>query len=98
MPLHFHRSQAYGRSQRTARIEFSYSASVLAFRLFPYGLSVTSGPIRETFAHDSFQCPLGSLYIIHTQPHAVAVAKIEFRQIAVQVLLAAMLVDALHTS
>jgi hypothetical protein len=102
IPLHFHRNRAYGRSPQTARIEFSYLDSAfpldLVFRLLPYSLSVTSGPIRETLAHDSFDCSLGTLHVIYAKADTIAIAKIVLREISVEMLLAAMLIDADHAA
>lgn len=57
-----------------------------------------SGAICEPLADDALQ-RFGSTRIIAvTERNAVAVAKIVLRQIAVQVLLTAMLVDALHAA
>src|ERR1700681_1766461 len=100
MPLRSHQHRVYGRSLQTARTGSFYSASVLvlAFRLLPYGLSVTSGAVRQALADDSFERALGALHIVHAEPHAVAIPEIEFRQVAVQVLLGAMLIHALHAT
>jgi hypothetical protein len=59
---------------------------------------VTSGPIREMLAHDSFDCPLSTLHIVYIKADAVAVAKLILRKISVQVPFAAMLVDANHAA
>ena len=40
----------------------------------------------------------GPLNVIYAQPNAIGIAEIKLREIAVQVLLAAMLVDALHAA
>ena len=55
-------------------------------------------PIGEPLADDALNGARGTLYVIYAQPDAVAIAEIELRQIAVQMLLAAMLVDALHAA
>src|SRR6266446_2800006 len=102
MTPRFHRSPAYGRFRQTARTEFSYSASafplVLVFRLLPYGLSVVSLPIRQPLPDNALQRSFGALYIINTEPNAIAVAEIELSKISVQVLFFAMLVDAFHAA
>src|ERR1700680_3973528 len=92
--------QARERFPRTARIEPFYLVSVpaLAFRLLPYGLSVTSRSIREALANDTLDRPLSAFDVVNPEPHAVAVAEIELGKISVQVLLFAMLIDALHTA
>jgi hypothetical protein len=102
MPLRFHRSQAYGRSPQTARTGSFYLVPTLplalAFRLLPYGLSVVALPIGEPLADDTTKAPLGALYIVNAEPNAVAVSEIALCQISMQVLLAAMLVDAFHAA
>ena len=72
--------------------------ALLAFRLLPYGLSVTSRPIGQPLADDALHGAGGALHVIYAEPNAIAIAEIELRQIAVQMLLAAMLVDALHAA
>jgi hypothetical protein len=91
-------NQAFGRSPRTARTESFYlvSALPLAFRLLPYGLSDTSRSIGEALPNDAFDCPFGSLHVVHSESDAIAVSEIVLGKISVQMLLAAMLVDALH--
>ena len=86
MPLRFHHSQAYGRSPRTARTASFYlvSVSALAFRLLPYSLSVTSRSIRQALPDDAFKRPLGALYVVNAEPHAVAVAEIELAWISTE--------------
>jgi hypothetical protein len=102
MSLRFHRSQACGRSPQTARIASSYLASALppalVFRLLPYGLSVMSRSIGEPFPNNALDGDLGALNVIYTEPDAVAIAEIVFRKISVQMLFAAMLIDALHAA
>ena len=97
---HFHcrQRQARERFVETARTELAYFPSVLALvlRVLPYGLSVTRRPIGQTLPNDAFHRAFGALYVIAAEPHAVVIAEIELRQISVQVLLFAMLVDALH--
>ena len=93
---HFRRTRACERSLQTAHIGFSYSAlvSVFAFRLLPYGLSVTSGAVSKALSNDALKRPFGALYIVHTKANAVAIAEVELSQIAMQMLLFAMLIDA----
>src|SRR5208282_220723 len=101
MLLRFHQRQAPERFSQTARIG-AYSLSLrsaFAFRLlFPYGLSVMSCPVFEALADDTLDHTRGTLYVIYAQPNAIAIAEIELRQIAVQMLLATVLVDALHAA
>src|ERR687897_514549 len=96
MPLHFHHSQAHERSLQTVRIVACLvsSGSAFAFRLlFPYGLSrISRCSVREALADDALDRPLGALNVIYAQPNAIT-AEIEFRQVAMQVLLGAVLVD-----
>ena len=54
--------------------------------------------IGEAFAYDPFHGPRGTLNVVYAKPDAIAIAEIELREIAVQMLLAAMLVDALHAA
>jgi hypothetical protein len=100
MFLRSHRSQASERSFGTARIEPCQSSAVcfLALRLFPYGLSVTSGAVREALAHDSFRRALGAFHVVHAKPNAIVIPEIEFGQVAVQVFFLAVLVDAFHAA
>src|SRR5689334_13996249 len=97
---HSHQHRVAGRSPQTARTELSYLAlaSPLAFRLLPYGLSVTSLPVGQPLPNDALQRLLGARHVIHTPRDAVAIAEIELREIAMQVLLFAVLVDALHAA
>lgn len=85
---------------QTARIALFYLASPLplAWRLLPYGLSVTSLPVGQALSDDAFNGPRGSLYVIYAEPGAVAIAEIKFRQVTVQVLFFAMLVGAAHAA
>jgi hypothetical protein len=96
MLLRFHYTQSSGRFDETARIgpRLSSVAYFLVFLFFPYGRSAVSRSIGEALPDDTFDCPLGALYVIYAKPHAIAISEIELRQIAVQVLLAAMLIDA----
>jgi hypothetical protein len=95
MPLHFHHSQACERCQQSARI-LSYQSSLVSafvFRLlFPYGISVTRRGICEPLSDNAFDRTFGALHVIYAKPGAVAIAEIEFRKIAMQVLLLAVLV------
>ena len=84
----------------TARTDLSYlaSPSFLAFRLLPYGLSVTSRSIGQPLADSALNRTGGALNVIYALPDAIAIPEIKLRKIAVQMLLAAMLVDALHAA
>src|SRR3954471_16617710 len=53
-------------------------------------------PIRQPLALHAEKGCLGALAIVHTQRDAVVVAELELGHVAVQVLLVAVLVDALH--
>jgi hypothetical protein len=75
--LHFHRSQAYERFQRTARIVVCPLSSAFAFAfrlLFPYGLSDISRSIGKPLADDTLEGALGAPYIIYAEPDTVAIA------------------------
>jgi len=101
MPLRFHQRQAYERFPQTARIDACQLSlgSAFAFRLlFPYGLSVMSRSIGEPLANSTLHGASGTLYVIYAEPDAIAISEIKFRQIAVQMLLFAMLVDAFHAA
>jgi len=56
----------------------------------------TNSPICKTLADDSRHKPIGALCIFAAESRAVRIAEIELSDVAVKVLLAAMLVDALH--
>jgi len=99
---HFFRHQyrVHERFAETGRTALSYSA-FFAFalrRLFPYGLSVVSLPIGKPLTDDALHGPCGSLNVIYAEPDAIAIAEIKFCEIAVQMLLAAVLIDTLHTA
>src|SRR3546814_7994323 len=53
-------------------------------------------PIGDALSSDTLQGNIGALSIFNTAGAAVGVTEIKLRQIAVQMLLAAMLVDAAH--
>ena len=59
---------------------------------------LTSPPIGQAFAFRALNGDLGAGRIVVAEADAVRVAKIELGQIAVQMLLAAMLVDAFHAA
>src|ERR1700683_1954491 len=102
MSLRFPRRLRQDRERfaETARIVLFYSAFfVCPFRrVFPYGLSVVSLPIGEPLSDNSFHRSRGALHVIYAKPNAVAIAEIELRQIAVQVLFLAVLINALHAA
>jgi hypothetical protein len=100
MPLRFHRSQVSERSFGIARIVHCQSSAVyfLVFLLFPFGLSVTRRRIGKTLSDDSLDRPFGALHVVNTEPDVIAVPEIILGKISVQMLLAAMLVDAFHAA
>src|SRR4051794_36929530 len=101
MSPHSHRLQAYERSQQTARIGACHSslASVFVFRLlFPYGLSVVRRRVGQSLSDDALHGAGGAFCIVYAQPHPIGIAEIELREIAVQMLLAAMLVNPDHAA
>jgi hypothetical protein len=55
-------------------------------------------PIRESLTGCTQNGLIGPVLIVNAKRNAVAVAEIKLRQIAVQMLLSAMLVDALHAA
>ena len=75
--LPFRQYQDRERSVGTARIDLFYLASpVLAFRLLPYGLSVTSRSIRQSLANSALNPTRGALNVIYAQPDAIAIASL----------------------
>jgi hypothetical protein len=102
MPPRTHRNQAHERLVETARIALfalAFYVLVLALcRLLPYGRSLRSCSIGETLSNDTFDRALGALYVIYAEPDAIAIAKIEFGKVAMQMPFAAMLIDALHAA
>ena len=67
-------------------------------RLSPYGLSVMRRRIGEAFAYDTLHGASGTLNIIYAKPNAIGIAEIELGSVAVQMLFAAMLIDAFHAA
>lgn len=57
-----------------------------------------SGSIGQPFASDAFQCATRAHFIAHAKRNAIAVPKVELGQIAVQVLLSTVLINALHAA
>ena len=102
MHLQIHRNQASERYLGTARTALFASAFyvfvLVLYLLLPYGRSLRSRSIGEAFPNDAFDRALGALYVIYAKPNAIAIAKIEFGKVAVQMAFAAMLVDAFHTA
>src|SRR5579883_54 len=101
-PQRFLRRQRQGRERfaETARIDLSYLvlSSFLAFRLLPYGRSDVRRPIGQALADDALHGAFGALHVIYAQPNAIAIAEVELRKVAVQVLFLAMLIDTLHAA
>ena len=58
----------------------------------------TRPPIGQPLADDALKRVRRALRILDAKPRTVVVAKIKLRDVAVQMLLAAMLVDALHAA
>ena len=58
----------------------------------------TSWLIGQSLADEALKHPVGPLQIVTAERHAVAVAEIELCQIAVQVFLFAVLIDAAHAA
>src|SRR6185312_8538650 len=91
---------AHERFRETARIApFCYSAlPSLAFRLLPYGLSVSSRSIGQALADDALNRAFGALNVVNAQPCPIVITEIKFREIAVKVTLFAVLIHALHAA
>ena len=65
----------------------------------PIGLRfATSCSIHQPLANRTGERGISALHVVHAQLGAVAVAEVELSHVAVEVLLAAMLVDALHAA
>jgi hypothetical protein len=96
------RTQASERSPETARtapFASAFYALVLPLcRLLPYGRSVISRSISKPLSDDALNRALGALHVIYAEPNAIAIAKVELSKVTVQVLFAAMLVDAGHAT
>ena len=76
----------------TARIAlFALASYVLVLALcrrLPCGRSLISRSIGEALPDDALQRTFGALCIIYAKPDAIAIAEVELRKIAVQMLLA----------
>src|SRR6266702_1034881 len=98
----FDSRRASERSLETAQIAAYLSPSaffVLALcRPLPYGISLTRRGIGQALATGALESATGPLHVIYAQANAIAIAEIEFCEIAVQMLFAAMLVDADHAT
>ena len=57
-----------------------------------------SPPISQALTADLLQGAIGALLVIPVQRRAVVVAEVKFREVAVQMLFGAMLIDALHAA
>lgn len=87
-PIHFFES-----SRRLCRLWISLSSlRSLGVRLF------TNPPIGKALAADLGQGSIATLNVAKVECDTVIVAEVKFRQIAVKVLLGAMLIDALHAA
>ena len=58
----------------------------------------TNPPIGEALVTDGSEQHFGAFGIAHTERGAAVVTEVEFRQVAVEVSLAAMLIDADHAA
>src|SRR5271170_6480855 len=54
--------------------------------------------VRQSLSQNPFHCATRPSLIVHTQRNAIAITKIKLREIAVQMLFAAMLIRALHAA
>src|SRR5438128_2287971 len=93
---YFGSRQASERLPETARIVVCPSPLALAAfalcLLLPYGRSLTRRSIGQALAYGAFEGAPGALYVIYAKPHALAIAEIEFRQVAMQMLLCTVLI------
>ena len=92
------RRQAHERFVETAHIEIFYLVLLLAFRLLPYGFSVMRPHVGEALAYNPLNCERGALYVIYAQADTIAIAEIELRSVPMQMLLAAVLINAAHAA
>lgn len=74
------------------------ATSVAVFRLRRGNQLAISCCVGEALASDTLQGGVEAHRIAHAKLRAIAVAEVKFRKIAVQVLLAAMLIDAAHAA
>ena len=58
----------------------------------------TSRSIGEALAHDAFQSSISARAVINAEAQAVVVPKVKFSQVAVQMLLCAVLVNSVHAA
>jgi hypothetical protein len=86
----------------TAHIDLFYFLALspsFALRLLPYGLSVISRcSVSKPLSDDALYRAGSALNVIYAKPNAIGIAEIELREIAVQMLFIAMLVDTLHAA
>lgn len=61
-------------------------------------MTLVKPPISQTLPDDPLKCTSGTLLVLNTKRRTVVVAEIKFGKVAVQVLLTAVLVDALHAA
>ena len=54
--------------------------------------------ISEPLADRTPQREIGACHIIYAEPHPIGIAEVEFREVPVQMLLCAMLIDAFHAT
>src|SRR4051794_19051219 len=62
------------------------------------GAGAVNPPIGQALADHAQQRCISTRRVVHAQSDAVGVAELELREVAVQVLLAAVLVDACHSA
>jgi hypothetical protein len=65
---------------------------------FPWVRGLVRYAIRETFALDAFEGLRRTFPVLNADCRTIRIAKVELSKVAVQVLLAAMLVHALHAA
>src|SRR5437762_13175368 len=101
MPTLSHQLQERGQYQRIADAVSQDSVLPLIevfFARFLQGSSLMSRLIGEPLALHAEQKNLGAVLIFDAERLAIAIAEIEFSKVAVQVIVPAVLVDALHSA
>src|ERR1035438_8928856 len=108
MPAQLPPRRAFERSLRTARIAPCHPAFDEPRAWIYRGLGFLAGPylclpsvkrsIGEPFPDNTLQRALGALGVIYAEFDAIAMAEIELCDIAMQMLLGAMLVNAFHAA
>lgn len=103
MTYRFYQRQAPSQSPQTGTTVPCRPVQALTFlpyllRFLRQGSSLASCLIGQPLADDALQQTISAGNVINTQGHAVTIAEIELGKVAVQMVMAAMLVDALHAA